>query len=239
MTKPTRLSKIMSQRGMCSRREADFYISQGMVRVDGKIMNTPGCKVDPDQKICFTKDAKAHQSSQQTVLLNKPPGLVSGLPEKGYYSAVMLITPENALYQNDSFPGRRGLAPAGRLDIDSSGLIVYTQDGRIARQLVGEGSNIEKEYIVSVMGEITEPKIHRLAYGIKLDGQLLRKAEIIQTGAQQLKFILRQGRQRQIRRMCELVDLEVTKLVRTRIGKVKLANIPRGKWRLLGRHEQF
>ena len=141
--------------------------------------------------------------------------------------------------QTEKAPDRQGLAPAGRLDIDSTGLIVFTQDGRIARQLIGADSTIEKEYIVNVSGGITPEKLERLRHGLTLDEKVLKPAIIEETEENQLKFILNEGRKRQIRRMCELVDLEVRQLKRTRIGKLTVSGIPRGNWRLLRHDEQF
>ncbi len=236
---PIRLSRLMSMRGICSRREADRYIALGLVEVDGDIVQTLGYKVYPDQEVRLSPHAQWQQDRLITVLLNKPPGYVSGQPEKGYRSAVALITRTNAIHSNTSVPGHKGLAPAGRLDIDSSGLMVYTEDGRIAKQLIGEHGQIEKEYVVRVQGEITERCIKQLTEGIDLDGKRLRKASIQQSGRERLVFIVKEGRKRQVRRMCDAVGLTVKTLVRTRIGKVELTGIPRGKWRLLGDRENF
>ena len=236
---PIRLSRLMSMRGICSRREADRYIALGLVEVDGDIVQTLGYKVSPDQEIRLSPNAQSQQDRLITVLLNKPPGYVSGQPEKGYRSATTLITRINAIHPNTPVPGHKGLAPAGRLDIDSSGLMVYTEDGRIAKQLIGEHSQLEKEYAVRVQGEITERCIQQLTEGIDLDGKRLKRASIQQTGRERLLFILKEGRKRQIRRMCEAVGLNVRTLVRTRIGTVELTGIPRGKWRLLGNQENF
>ena len=229
----------MSQRGLCSRREADRFIEQGLVRVDGEIISTLGSKIYPDQDIQLETAALKSQAGKHTVLINKPPGYVSGLPEKGYQSAVMLITSENAMGKNHIVPHRQGLAPAGRLDIDSSGLMVFTQDGRIARQLIGENSEIEKEYRVRVRGQITQEVIKQLQWGLELDGRKLKPATVSLEKSGLLNIILKEGRKRQIRRMCDLVGLEVESLVRTRIGQIKLGKLERGKWRLLNPGERF
>ncbi len=229
----------MSERGICSRREADRYIALGLVQVDGEVITKLGYKVCHDQNIALSPIAKSQQDQLITVLLNKPPGYVSGQPEKGYQSAVTLITRSNAIHPDIPVPKRKGLAPAGRLDIDSSGLMVYTEDGRIAKKLIGEHSQIEKEYAVRVQGEITNHQIKCLSEGIELDGKRLKRASIQKTGQQSLVFILKEGRKRQVRRMCGTVGLTVLTLVRTRIGNVKLTDIPRGKWRLLGDQEYF
>jgi 23S rRNA pseudouridine2604 synthase len=150
-----RLSKLMSEQGLCSRREADSYIERGWVLVDGERVSELGTKVYPTQKVTLTKGAEAQQKSRVTILLNKPVGYVSGQAEDGYKPAVTLIQAESRA-KDDAVPMQfspaqlRGLAPAGRLDIDSTGLLVLTQDGRIAKQLIGEDSPIDKEYVVRV-----------------------------------------------------------------------------------------
>ncbi len=137
--KTIRLSKLMVQTGLCSRREADNYIERGWVYVDNLPINTLGTKVYPHQKVVLDTRALARQNQTVTILLNKPLGVVSAQPEKGYAPAISLIKPETRFPQDTSplqfKPGHlKGLAPAGRLDINSQGLLVLTQDGRIARQ---------------------------------------------------------------------------------------------------------
>lgn len=239
MSEKIRLSKLMAERGLCSRREADRFIVQGRVSVDGEVISILGTRIDPRQTITLDQRVQSSQAALRTVLLNKPPGFVSGLPEKGYRSAVLLIEPENAYPKNATAPSRRGLAPAGRLDIDSSGLMVYTQDGRIARKLVGEDSPIEKEYRVRVAGRINHRALALLEQGLTLDGRALKPAAVEHISEEYLNIILTEGRKRQIRRMCALVDLQVRSLVRIRIGRVALGNLPRGKWRYLRPDEAF
>jgi 23S rRNA pseudouridine2604 synthase len=240
---PLRLSKLMAQRGICSRREADEYISRGLVYVDGVKVDTLGTKVLPHQTITLAPAAQEQQQALVTILLNKPFGYVSGQPEKGYKPAVELITPENraADFAGPKFhkDHLRGLAPAGRLDIDSKGLLVFTQDGRLAKQLTGENSVIEKEYLVRIEGYLGETGLTLLRYGLTLDDRPLLPAHVEWINPQQLRFVLKEGRKRQIRRMCELVDLSVTGLKRVRIGKIPLGNIPEGQWRYLLPGEEF
>lgn len=244
MAEPIRLSKLMSARGLCSRREADTYIERGWVWVDGRRIAELGTKVDPDCAIRL--DPLAHKQQQQrvTLLLHKPVGYVSGQPEPGYKPAVTLIRPET--HWHDGSPGPifhpthlKGLAPAGRLDIDSTGLLVLTQDGRIAKQLIGDDSEIEKEYLVRVRGQLSASQLALLNDGLSLDGQRLRPAQVIWQNHDQLRFILKEGRKRQIRRMCELLSLKVAGLKRVRIGKVQLGGLPSGQWRYLRDDEQF
>jgi 23S rRNA pseudouridine2604 synthase len=239
-----RLSKRMGELGLCSRREADRWIENGWVKVDGKIVDTLGVRVRPDAHIEIDQAARDHQGSQVTVLLHKPVGYVSGQAEDGYEPAVVLFRPENR-WSADPSPVQfsssqlRGLAPAGRLDIDSTGLLVLTQDGRIARQLIGENSSVEKEYLVRVEGKLSDTGMKQLRHGLMLDGVVLKPAEVTWQNDDQLRFVLREGRKRQIRRMCELVGLYVTGLKRVRSGNVVLGGLPVGKWRYLRPDEGF
>ncbi len=244
MADPIRLSKLMSERGLCSRREADSYIERGLVFVDGRRVSELGTRVDPDCVIRLDAEANARQAERVTILLNKPVGYVSGQPEPGYEPAVVLVRSETR-WQDDREPRRfersqfKGLAPAGRLDIDSTGLLVLTQDGRIARQLIGDDSSVEKEYLVRVEGRLDERSLALLNHGLSLDGRTLRPAKVAWQNSEQLRFILKEGRKRQIRRMCELVGLQVTGLKRVRIGQVRLGDLPSGQWRYLRQDESF
>lgn len=231
-----RLSKLMSGRGICSRREADALIEQGLVMVDGAIISQLGTKVHPDSKIELSPRALKEQTKQITIILNKPIGYVSAQPEPGYTPAIKLITPDNMFGKSDLKlrpEHLKGLAVAGRLDIDSQGLLLLTQDGRIAKKIIGEKRLIEKEYIVRVSGELPEEKLRLLRHGLHLDGKLLLPANVHWINEDQLRFVLREGRKRQIRRMCEAVGLRIEGLKRVRIGRIRLGNLPEGKWRFL------
>ncbi|MGV3627537.1 MAG: pseudouridine synthase [Betaproteobacteria bacterium] len=241
-----RLSKLMSKQGFCSRREADSYIERGWVLVDGVPITELGTRILPTQTITLTPAAQNKQEARVTVLLNKPIGFVSAQPEKNYRPAIALVTAENQYSDaRDRNPQRfdprhlRGLAPAGRLDIDSTGLLVLTQDGRIAKQLIGENSRVEKEYLVRVTGKPGKDGLALLNHGLSLDGEALRPAEVSWQNKDQLRFVLRQGKKRQIRRMCEMVGLTVVGLKRVRIGRVMLGDLPGGQWRYLREDETF
>jgi len=239
-----RLSKRMSEMGLCSRREADEWIENGWVKVDGKVIDVLGVRVSPFAQIEIAKAAAQHQSEQVTILLNKPLGYVSGQAEDGHTPASVLIKPENRWADDPSGtkfkPGHlRGLAPAGRLDIDSTGLIVFTQDGRVAKRLIGSHSEVEKEYLVRVEGKLDDAGMKLLQHGLELDGVKLRPARVSWQNEDQLRFVLREGRKRQIRRMCELVGLAVTGLKRVRSGSVMLGPLPVGQWRYLRGDEKF
>jgi 23S rRNA pseudouridine2604 synthase len=239
-----RLSKRMSELGLCSRREADDYIERGWVKVDGEVISELGSKVLPDQQIELAPVAEEIQLRRVTILINKPIGFVSGQAEDGYEPAAVLVTPENHWEEDPTrrrFESRivRKLAPAGRLDIDSTGLLVLTQDGRIAKQLIGETSDIEKEYLVRVEGDLSAEGMRLLHHGLELDGVELEPAKVSWQNEDQLRFVLHEGRKRQIRRMCEMVGLRVVGLKRVRIGRIPLGKLPVGQWRYLGEHEAF
>lgn len=239
-----RLSKRMSELGLCSRREADEWIERGWVKVDGEVVATLGTRVSPNARIEIAKAAARQQGEQVTMLLNKPVGYVSGQAEDGYKPASVLLVPANRWADDPSRvvfkPAHlRGLAPAGRLDIDSTGLLVFTQDGRVAKRLIGNDSEVEKEYLVRVEGTLDDAGLARLRHGLQLDGVKLKPAKVSWQNEHQLRFVLREGRKRQIRRMCELVGLTVTGLKRVRTGSVSLGPLPPGQWRYLRPDESF
>lgn len=239
-----RLSKIMAARGMCSRREADRYIERGLVRVNGAVVSELGTKVSPDAHIELAEAGQKRQDAQVTILINKPIGYVSGQPEDGYKAAVSLISEKSRWREDRStrkfHPAQlRGIAPSGRLDIDSNGLLVLTQDGRVARRIIGENSDVDKEYLVRVEGKLSVEGLKLLNHGLSLDGKPLKPAQVSWQNRDQLRFVLREGKKRQIRRMCELVGLKVVGLKRIRIGKVMLGNLPNGQWRYLRDDERF
>ncbi|ADI38492.1 Ribosomal large subunit pseudouridine synthase F [Waddlia chondrophila 2032/99] len=233
-----RLSKLMSLRGICSRREADRMIEKGLVRANGKVISELGTKVPENAEIELLPHAKKWQAEKVTIILNKPIGYVSTQPEKGYKQALDLITPERQ-WNSKSFDPKhlRKLSVAGRLDIDSKGILILTQDGVIAKKIIGNESEIEKEYLVRVDGAVTPGIIKRLSFGLVLDNTPLKKANIQQLDEHLMKFTLIEGKKRQIRRMCELVGLKVVDLKRVRIGKIRLGDLPTGYWRYLKKSE--
>ena len=251
-----RLNKRMAELGLCSRREADAWIEQGWVLVNGKVAEM-GMQVGSADRITVERAAQAQQEQQVTVLLHKPMGYVSGQAEDGHEPAMVLFQARNQ-WSGDTTRIRfspaqfKGLAPAGRLDIDSVGLLVMTQDGRVARQLIGEDSDMEKEYLVRVtcagpQGDIAvnvqahfpAAQMQRLRHGLSLDGKPLKPAQVEWQNPEQLRFVLKEGKKRQIRRMCEQVGLKVVGLKRIRMGRVHLGALPVGQWRYLGPKESF
>jgi 23S rRNA pseudouridine2604 synthase len=238
-----RVSKLMAERGLCSRREADDFIVRGWVYVDGERVTELGTRADPAVKITLDAQARAAQQRLMTILLHKPVGYVSGQPEPGCQPAIVLIRPENQRRSPDPpifhASHLKGLAPAGRLDVDSTGLLVLTQDGRVAKRLIGENSKVDKEYLVRVDGQLVDNGLALLNQGLSLDDKPLKPARVEWLNDDQLRFVLNEGRKRQIRRMCELVGLRVTGLKRVRIGAVRLGDLPPGQWRYLRENETF
>ncbi|WP_291139379.1 pseudouridine synthase [Hydrogenophaga sp.] len=255
-----RLNKRLAELGLCSRREADDWIARGWVLVDGEVARM-GQPVASDAHIEVQPEAYQSQEERVTILLHKTVGYVSGQPEDGHAAAVSLV--QSRSHWRDDHSHRRfspvqlkGLAPAGRLDIDSTGLLVLTQDGRIARTLIGEDSGVEKEYMVRVQWAPQGPqgpgvvaqdvqavfpadKLALLRHGLSLDGAPLKPAVVEWLNPEQLRFVLTEGKKRQIRRMCEAVGLHVVGLKRVRIGRVLLGKLPPGQWRYLGADEHF
>ncbi|MCL2020614.1 MAG: pseudouridine synthase [Betaproteobacteria bacterium] len=238
-----RVSRLLAMRGLCSRREADRYIERGWVFVDGQRITELGSRASVSAKVALAPEAMRQEAGLVTLLINKPVGYVSGQPEAGYRAAVSLVNADT-LWRSAADPSftpthLRGLAPAGRLDIDSTGLLVLTQDGRVARKLIGEDSVVEKEYLVRVEGALRPGGLELLRHGLLLDGKALKPARVEWLNDDQLRFILSEGKKRQIRRMCEQVGLIVTALKRVRIGAVRLGNLPPGRWRYLRGNEHF
>jgi 23S rRNA pseudouridine2604 synthase len=230
---PVRLNKFMGQSGICSRREADALIAEGLVSVDGEVVTDAGRKLQPGQTLTLNARATAALAEGVTLMLHKPVGYVSGQPEPGKVPAVRLLIEANRVGEGAVPAGDASLPPIGRLDEDSRGLLLLSSDGVVAKAVIGPESDLDKEYLVRVTGDITEKKLKILRHGLMLDGRQLRPAYVSRMESHRLKFILREGRNRQIRRMCEMVDLEVVDLIRVRVGPLKLDNLPEGKWRML------
>lgn len=232
-----RISKLLAARGICSRREADSYLERGLVRVNGRPAIL-GERAAPDALITLAPAAESRQRGRVTLLLNKPVGYVSGQPEKGYQSAHVLLIADRFAGCANAPRVPADLAVAGRLDIDSQGLLVLTEDGRIARLLIG-GNTIEKEYLVRLAEPLSEPDLRALRGPLVLDDKPLRPVRIERLGPDYLSMTLTEGRKRQIRRMLMLVGHEVRGLKRVRIGRVRLGGLGLGQWRPLAPSEGF
>ena len=236
---PQRVNRWLAQNGVCSRREAEALIGQGLVFIDGEKVEDAGRKIEPGQTLVLQDAAEGMLQGALTVVLNKPVGIVSAQPEHGQVPAVRLLTRAALVGDSPAIPDRdTRLAPLGRLDMDSRGLLVLSEDGVLAKAIIGPASDLEKEYLVRVTGEVTDRKLALLRHGLELDGRQLKPARVAVVEPGRLRFILREGRNRQIRRMCEAVDLEVTDLLRVRIGTLRLGDLPEGRWRAMTAEER-
>ena len=224
---------------MCSRREAEALIAAGRLRIDGVRVDDLGRKIAPGETLTLEDASSGPDAAPLSVLVNKPVGFVSAQPEKGQVPAARLLTRQN-LWEADgaSVASTERLAPLGRLDMDSRGLLLLSQDGVLAKAVIGPDSNLDKQYAVRVSGALSDRKIAQLRHGLRLDGRELKPARVNLVADQTLDITLWEGRNRQIRRMCEGVGLEVIDLLRVRIGPVQLANLPEGRWRPLGQEER-
>ena len=244
LKEPPRLSKRISELYGCSRREADEWIENGWVRVDGVVVKVLGTRAHPKAKIEVREEAKSHRPESVTIILNKPEGIVAAPAEGGEKSALTLIQAENR-WSEDRGPMAfkathlRGLALAGKLDAEASGMLVFTQEGSVARRIVGDDTKLEKEYQVFVEGELSAADLKKLNFGLSLDDIKLKRAEVSWQHEGTLRFVLHESKPRQIERMCELVGLHVVSIKRLRIGSVSLGKLPPGKWRYLRENERF
>lgn len=236
---PQRVNKWLAQNGVCSRREAESLIQQGLVSIDNETVSDVGRKIEPGQTLTISDTGAALLDAAVTVVIHKPVGLVSSQPEGEQIPAARLLTRENLQGEAKIIPRwDQHLAPLGRLDQDSRGLLLLSEDGVLAKALIGPESTLDKEYLVRVVGDLTEEKLALLRHGLELDGRKLRPAQVDVLTPGKLRFTLREGRNRQIRRMCELVELDVIDLFRVRIGPLTLGDLKEGKWRPLQPQER-
>lgn len=236
---PQRVNRWLAQNGVCSRREAESLIVQGLVSIDGETVGDVGRKIEHGQTLVLADRAQARLEGALTVMIHKPVGVVSAQPDPGQVPAVRLLTRAALVGESAVIPDRdTKLAPVGRLDMDSRGLLILSEDGVVAKAVIGPTSELEKEYFVRVSGLITGKKLALLRHGLELDGRQLKPARVHASADHQLRFVLKEGRNRQIRRMCELVELEVTDLFRVRVGPLLLGDLPEGKWRVVTAEER-
>ncbi len=216
----TRLNKFISETGICSRREADLLIEQGRVTVNGQ-KAVVGTKVTSADAIKINGQTLKTKADPVYIALNKPVGITCTTDQKDKDNIVDFINYPNRIF------------PIGRLDKDSEGLIFLTNDGDIVNKILRAGNHHEKEYVVTVNKPITDAFIQKMSNGVGILNTVTRKCFVEKIGQDNFKIILVQGLNRQIRRMCETLGYEVTRLKRTRIMNVTLAGIAPGKWRYL------
>jgi 23S rRNA pseudouridine2604 synthase len=239
-----RLSKLVSELAPCSRREADEWIENGWVSVDGVVINRLGARVNPKAKIMIKEVARARSTESVSIVFNKPRDFPGPAAEEGREAIAALIRADNH-WAEDNTPlsfqptHLRGLAQAGRLETEEGGMLAFTQEGSVARRLSGGDSRLEKEYHVRVEGELAADGLDLLRHGLALDNVKLPRAQVSWLSDQQMRFVLPDGKKGQIQRMCELVGLQVTDIKRVRIGSVSLGKLPPGQWRYLRADERF
>jgi 23S rRNA pseudouridine2604 synthase len=236
---PQRVNKWLAQSGVCSRREAEALIADGLVSIDGEVVEDVGRKILTGQTLVLADRATNKLDASLTVMIHKPVGIVSSQPDPGQVPAVRLLKRETLWAHEAVIPNfSNRLAPVGRLDMDSRGLLLMSEDGVVAKAVIGPQSELEKEYRVAIMGEITEEKLELMRFGLELDGRELRPAHVEMISDQRIQVILQEGRNRQIRRMCELLEWKVVDLFRVRVGPITLGDMPEGCWRPLTSEER-
>ncbi len=221
-----RIQKYLSEKGICSRREAEAFIERGLVTVNGKVVREQGVQIDPDKDtILLLTGAEKVLQQKMSVVFNKPRGVVSSrLRQEG-----------KTVY--DLFPQLKPLNIIGRLDKESDGLLLLSNDGVIGKRVTGEAHAVEKEYEVRTREEINAYSVKPFTFGVALDGKQTLPAKVEVRDKHTFRIILKEGRRHQIRRMCEAVRLNVESLTRLRIGPIKLGSLPSGQYRQLTEEE--
>ncbi len=222
-----RLQKFLSKAGICSRRKGEEYIQSGLVRVNNTIVTELGTKIDPvKDSVEFKGKAVKLENDLVYILLNKPKGYVTSCRQPGEKIVLDLIDVPQRIY------------PIGRLDKDSTGLLILTNDGNLHHKLSHPSFDHEKEYDVTVSSPITDGALQNIARGMPMMGTKTRPAEIIRLSSRRFRIVLKEGKNRQIRRMIRKVGNHVIGLKRLRISNIKLKGLDEGAWRYLTKKEQ-
>jgi pseudouridine synthase len=222
-----RLQKFISQAGYCSRRHAEELILNGQVTVNGQIVTQLGTKIDPDKdKIMVEGNPLSPEENLVYIALNKPRGYVTSCSHPGEKIVMELVNIPQRIY------------PVGRLDKDSTGLLLLTNDGKLHLKLTHPSFDHEKEYLVTVAHPIPQGALHSLEKGLTILGSKTRRARVKRISDVRFKIILKEGRNRQIRRMVQKVGNRVSELKRIRIASIRLGKLPEGKWRYLNEDEK-
>ena len=223
-----RLNKYLADQGIASRREADRLISDGLISVNGKVVKEMGVKIDPAKdKITVSNQVIERQKKLIYIMLHKPANYVTSVKRTRVEPKIVL----------DLIDIKERIYPVGRLDKDTTGLLILTNDGTLTYKLTHPSAECEKEYEVTVDGQIRKGQIDKLKAGVKLLGKKTKETRIKKIGPNRMRIILTEGRYRQVRRICQKVGLPVKKLKRIRIKSLKLGDLPEGKWRYLTSQE--
>ncbi|MDB5754276.1 MAG: RNA-binding protein [Massilia sp.] len=232
-----RLAKRVAEMIPCSRAEADKYIAGGWVSVDGQVVEEAGARVADEQEVALHPDATLADLAPVTILLHKPAGVDAE-------AAVKLLSAETLVladHGNQRFLKRHlaNLTLATPLDEKASGLVVCTQDFRVARKLVDEGQRVEQEFIVEVAGDIREGGLALLNHGLTFNGKEIAPLKVSWQNETRLRFALKGVKPGQLLHMCRMVGLSVVSTRRIRVGRVPMASLPAGHWRYLHEYERF
>ena len=240
-----RLAKRVADQLPCSRREAELYIEGGWVSVDGVLVEEPGARVAPAQAVTLASGATAVDVPPVTILLHKPAGYHAGIDRNGK-PALLCLSRDTLAAATPPQPAVRvlsrhftNLTLTNPLATDASGLLVYTQDFRVARKLVDEAARIEQEFIVEVAGQIGADGLALLNHGLPFNGKPLPPIKVSWQNETRLRFALKGVQAGQIDHMCRMVGLQVVAMKRLRVGRISLAALAVGQWRYLGPHERF
>ena len=221
-----RLQKFLSQAGVCSRRKGEEYIKAGLVRVNNTVVTELGTKIDPvNDRVEFKGKVVTPENNFVYIALNKPKGYVTSCSQPGEKIVIDLIDIPQRIY------------PIGRLDKDSTGLLILTNDGNLHHRLLHPSFDHEKEYDVTVSSPITDGALQNIAGGMPMMGTKTRPAEIIRLSPRRFRIVLKEGKNRQIRRMVRKVGNHVTQLKRLRISNIELDRLKKGTWRYLTEKE--
>lgn len=224
---PMRLQKYLAHAGVCSRRHAEGLIARGKVSVNGQVITQMGVSVDPAKDRITVSGKKVELQVKYTyIMLNKPAGYITSCSHPGKKIVLDLVKLPQRLY------------PVGRLDKDSTGLLLLTDDGKLHHRLSHPSFDHEKEYMVEVAKEISSSALDTLRKGIILDGAKTRSAKVKRLGPKSFMIILKQGKKRQIRRMVQKTHNRVTLIHRIRVSQIRLSDLPSGQWRHLKEDEK-
>ncbi len=223
-----RLQKFLAHAGLCSRRKAEIHIAQGRVAVNGRTVTAPGVKVNPDtDQVAFRGEPVqlTPGTVKITIALNKPKGYVTTCAQDNARIVLELVDVPERLY------------PVGRLDKDSTGLLLLTNDGELHNRLSHPSFDHEKEYVVTTVRPISDTHLKAMASGMRINGQMTRKAKVRRLSGNRFKIVLKQGLNRQIRKMVRLTGNRVRSLKRIRMSQIRLQGLEPGQWRHLSRQE--
>ena len=238
-----RLAKRVCELTGCSRREADDWIENGWVSVDGAVVSTLGARVHAKARIEIAEAAQDYRAEVVTILFNKPAGMALGdaetQPDLGQLIRAETRWSEDEGALTFKATHRRQLALVGRIDAEVEGLVVFTQEGSVARRLSGDATRLEKEYLVRIDGKLSDDDLLRLNSALTLDDIKLKRAQVSWQNERQLRVVLHEQRPHQIQHMFELVGVKAVGIRRLRIGSVPLGRLPAGQWRYLREGERF